>query len=90
MNTIIRKVSVGESYPDRCLHYQVGTVQKLNRRRYKITEILLNREMLDKGKWAYDIYVKKEPEYSGEPTADVLWKTVIDVPVVVENNIDFD
>lgn len=90
MNTIIRKISVGRDYPNGSLHYQVGSKQMLNRKPYKITGIYLDTELLEKDKVAYNIYIKKEAETSDEVVSEVLWKTVIDVPVVVENNIDFD
>ena len=90
MNTIIRKISVGREYPDGSLHYQVGSKQILKRRKYVITHILMDRELLQLGKLGYNIYVKNIPEYEGEIVNEVLWKTVIDVTCVVENNIDFD
>jgi hypothetical protein len=89
MNSIIRKISVGMNYPDGCLHYQVGGVQTLKRKRYRITHITQNKGFLGLGKPSFDVYVQKEPDIAGEPTAEVLWKTIVDVPVVIENNIDF-
>lgn len=81
--TDIRKISVGKDFPDGALHYQVGKSIKLNNKYYNIERILLNKVEEVKGKSAYDIFVS-------DSSGSVLWKTVIDVPVVIENNIDFE
>jgi hypothetical protein len=81
--TDIRKISVGKDFPDGSLHYQVGKSIKLNNNFYVIAAILPNKEEEAKGKSAYDIYISNS-------LGTVLWKTVIDVPVVIENNIDFE
>lgn len=83
MNTQIRKISVGKDYPDKVLHYQVGKIINLTGNPYEITDILVNIELFTKSKLAYDIYIANDK-------GKVLWKTIIDVPVVVENNINFD
>lgn len=88
MNTIIRKISVGERYLDAVIHYQVGSIQRLKRKVYRITGIYLDSELFELGKVAYNVYVKEETGTGF--SAEVLWKTIMDVPVVVENNIDFD
>ena len=91
MNTIIRKISVGNNYPDGALHYQVKSFQMLKRKRYQITRILFDKELFDKvGKLSYNIYIQNVPEFDAEIVSEVLWKTVVGLPIVVENNIDFD
>ena len=89
MNTIIRKISIGRGYPDG-IHYKLGSEIRLNRVRYEVTGIHLDRDLLELGKLGYNVYIKKVPEYQDEPVAEVLWKTIIDQTVVIENNIDFD
>lgn len=81
--TDIRKISVGKDYPDRAMHYQVGTTVRLQGEPYKVDSIIPNQNLRGIGKDAYDIFIKND-------NGKVLWKTIVDVPVVVENNIDFD
>lgn len=88
MNTIIRRISVGKGYPDGSLYFQVGSVQRLKNKVYEITGIYMDKELLELGKLAYNVYVKERTDSS--ITAELLWKTIVDVPVVVENNIDFE
>lgn len=83
MNTQIRKISVGKDYPDGVLHYQVGKIVNLLHNPYEITDILINQELLLIGKLSYDIYI-------ADKNGKILWKSVTDVPVVVENNITFE
>lgn len=90
MNTIIRKISVGKEYPNGAIHYQVGSIQRLKNKQYVITAIVIDRDLLDLKKLAYNIYVKNVAQSPDEIENEVLWKQVIDAPVVVENNIDFD
>lgn len=90
MNTIIRKISVGPVYPDGAIHYQVGSTQRLKDKRYKITHILLDTSLLELGKLAYNIYVENIPEDPNQPISSFLWKQVVDVPCVIENNINFE
>lgn len=89
MSTIIRKISVGRDYPNGILHYQLHHKLKLKDKRYEITGIMMDRDLLELGKTAYNIYVKNVPLSSSDIVSEVLWKTIIDVPVVVENDIDF-
>jgi|TARA_R110000782_G_C14610295_1_gene392074 hypothetical protein len=77
--TDIRKISVGKDFPDKAMHYQVG--KPVNS--YIISRISLNKEPRYKDKLAYDIFLVGEE-------GTVLWKTIVDMPVVVENNIYFD
>lgn len=91
MNTVIRKISVGREYPNGSIHYQVGSFQNLKHKRYKITNIKLDKELLELcGQLAYNIYVENVPTDDGELVNIQLWKTIAGVPVVVENDIDLD
>lgn len=83
MKTDIRKISVGTNYPDNSMHYQVGKTFKLQTVEYTVERIAVNRELKMQGKTAYDIFLS-----NSEGT--VLWKTIVDMPVIVENNIDFE
>lgn len=76
MNGEIRKISVGKDYPDGVLHYQVGKTINLIRVPYQITDILFEEDV-------YNIYIAND-------NGKVLWKTISNVPVVVEYNINFD
>lgn len=90
MNTIIRKISVGRDYPNGAIHYQVGSVQNLKHKKYEITSIKFDKDLLElSGELGYNIYIKNIPT-GDEPVQTVLWKTVIGLPTVVENNIDLD
>lgn len=84
----IRKISIGKDYPNGSLHYQVGGKQRLKGKMYEITEILEDRES-QPGKLVYNVYVRNLPESSDEPVARVKWKTVSDMPVVIEDDIHF-
>ncbi len=90
MSAVIRKISVGEGYPNGALHYQLKHKLNLNGTRYEICGIYLDGDLLAMNKIAYNIYIKNVPEFDTQVVAQVLWKTVIDVPCVVENNIDFE
>lgn len=79
----IRKISVGKDYPDGVLHYQAGKVINLAGKPYEVTDILIDRELLEQGKAVYNIYIANDK-------GKVLWKTIVDVPVVIENNINFE
>ena len=88
--TIIRKISVGKEYPNGAIHYQVGSKQNLKGNQYEITSINLDKEVLERtGGMAYNIYIKNVPK-GDEPVSEILWKTIIGVPVIIENNIDFE
>lgn len=82
MKSQIRKISVGKDYPDGVLHYQVGKNINLVGNSYQITDILINQDLLEKSTVGYDIYIANDD-------GKVLWKTIIDVPVVIEYNINF-
>lgn len=77
----IRKISVGKDYPDGVIHYQVGKTVKLNDKPYIVTDILIDKR--DSGIFGYNIYIANEE-------GKVLWKTVRDVPVIIEYNINFE
>lgn len=77
--TDIRKISVGKDFPDKAIHYQVG--KQVNS--HVIYKITVNKDLEAMGKLAFDIFLVSDH-------GAVLWKTIVDMPVVVENNIDFD
>lgn len=79
----IRKISVGKNYPDGAIHYQVGKQMRLQNVEYTIVEILESPEHREKGQTGYDIFIANE-------YGKVLWKTVVDLPVMIENNINFE
>lgn len=79
----IRKLSVGRNYPDGAIHYQVGKEMFLQRVPYTIVEIVINDELLKEGKLGYDILIANN-------FGKVLWKTIVDLPVMVEYNINFE
>lgn len=79
----IRKISVGRDYPDGVLHYQVGKNINLVSTPYRITDIMVDSTLLEKGIVSYNIYIANND-------GKVLWKTIVDVPVVVEYNINFE
>jgi uncharacterized transporter YbjL len=83
MNADIRKISVGKDYPEKSIHYQVGKYISLKGNPYEVHKIEKALEEEYENKTAYHIFLKNEEGI-------VYWKTVSDVPVVVENNIDFD
>jgi hypothetical protein len=83
MITDIRKLSVGRDFPDGAIHYQVGKNVNLQGIPYVVSKIAVNQELKFQGKTAYDIFLTNEE-------GTVLWKTVVDMPVLVENNINFE
>lgn len=83
MTTDIRKLSVGRDFPDGAIHYQVGKTVNLQGTPYGVSAILLNQDLKLEGKTAYDIFLTNEE-------GTVLWKTVVDMPVIIENNINFE
>lgn len=83
MTTDIRKISVGKDYPNGAIHYQVGKTIKLQFVPYTVHAIRINQSLKELGKDSYDIYLSNKD-------GTRLWKTVTDMPVVVENNISFE
>ena len=81
MNTDIRKISVGKDYPDGAMHYQVGKTMRLQGIPYEI--YLISSEKGERNSSHFDIFIKNE-------NGIVKWKSIIDMPVIVENNINFD
>jgi len=79
----IRKISVGNGHPASMMHYQVGSKSNLSGKVYEIVSITQDNELFSRGSTGYNIYIKDEHSV-------VLWKTLINVPVVVEFNIDFE
>lgn len=77
---IIRKISVGKDYPNGSIHYQVGKQINLLGTEYTISQILL--EKVEGDKLGYNIYI----ESLGDT---ILWKTIIDMPVHIENDVTF-
>jgi len=82
-NTDIRKISVGKEYPDGAIHYQVGKTIRLQNIPYIVHSILVNTDLRVLGVTAYDIFLANEE-------GKVLWKTIQNMPVIVENNINFE
>ena len=84
MRTDIRKISIGVNYPDGVMHYQVGKKIRLQDTSFEIVAIEKRESFLNlKSSNIYDIYVS-----DGE--GSVLWKTIEDMPVVIENNVNFE
>ena len=79
----IRKISVGKNYPDGSIHYQVGKTMNLQGVPYEVAEIVEATEEKYKNSVAYHIYLAN---HEGK----VYWKTIADMPVIIENNIDFE
>lgn len=78
----IRKISVGKDYPNNVIHYQVGGVHRLGGVEYTISLI---KEVRD-----YEFGVLKYEIYITDYNSTVLWKTIVGVPVVIEDNISFE
>jgi len=78
---IIRKISVGKDYPNGSIHYQVGKRMNLLGIDYTITLIAL--EKVEGDKVGYNIYISNKDE------GIILWKTIIDMPIHIENDITF-
>ena len=78
---IIRKISVGKDYPNGSIHYQVGKRINLLGVDYIISLIAL--EKVEGDKVGYNIYIENEDE------GTILWKTIIDMPIHIENDITF-
>lgn len=83
MVSIIRKLSVGRNYPDGAIHYQVGKTMNLQGVPYEIAEINQATEEQYKGAPAFHIFIKNDQ-------GTVYWKTVSDLPVMIENDINFE
>ena len=78
---IIRKISVGRDYPNGSIHYQVGKRMNLLGTEYIISLIAL--EKVEGDKVGYNIYIENNIE------GTILWKTIIDMPIHIENDITF-
>lgn len=76
----IRKISIGKDFPNGSMHYLVGKTITLLDKQYTISEILL--EKVEGEKLGYNVYVTGEE-------GTVLWKTIIDMPVHLENDLTF-
>jgi len=86
MQSAIRKLSVGKDFPDKVIHYQVDKLIRLNSKPYIISDIILNRDMLEEtGTSCFNIFIKSEID-----NYTILWKSVIDMSVVVEYNINVE
>lgn len=83
MKANIRKISVGFNYPDGAIHYQVGKQVRLQSIPYDIVEIKEAIEPKYENKNAYHIFIS-------DGNGKLYWKTVSDMPIMVENNIDFE
>jgi hypothetical protein len=78
---IIRKISVGRDYPNGSIHYQVGKVINLLGVEYTISQILL--EKVEGEKVGYNIYIENPK------IGTILWKTIVDMPIHIENDVTF-
>ena len=78
MSSLIRKISVGIDQPNKVIHYQVGNKVNLNGDTYRIHTITMGREI---EKMFYEIYIE-------DGRGVILWKTIIDVPVSIEYNVE--
>lgn len=78
---IVRKISVGRDYPNGSIHYQVGKEINLLGDVYKITSIIL--EKCEGDKLGYNIYIHNKD------IGSILWKSIIDMPVHIENDVTF-
>ena len=76
----IRKISIGKDYPNGAMHYQVGKPVRLQGKPYIIEKII---EIKKTNNFNYEIYIK-------DNNSTILWKTVEGMPVVIENNINFE
>ena len=83
MQTDIRKISVGKDYPNKAIHFLVSKPIELQGVAYIVSAIKKSPEYAAEGKTAYDIYLANSE-------GSVMWKTIHDVPVVVEYNISFE
>lgn len=79
----IRKISIGNGHPDNMMHYQIGKEYNLSGVKYKLSDIILDEPLFKKGKIAFNLYLVNE-------FGTILWKTIIDVPLIIENNITFE
>lgn len=87
----IRKISVGPNFPDSAVHFQVDKPVLYDKERGEKSHKVVAIEMVrgENGKKTYDVYVENIPT-NGEVVSKVLWKSVTDMPTVVEYAIDFD
>ena len=84
MSADIRKISVGREYPDGAIHYQVGKTIRLQQTPFEISTIRVNKKIKEEeGRTTYDIFIKNEE-------GTVLWKNVDGLPVMIENNVNFE
>jgi hypothetical protein len=79
----IRKISIGRGHPNEMMHYQVGKEVNLNGNVYTVTDIFMDKDLIGIDKVGYNIYIANKD-------GKVLWKTLIDIPVIIENNISFE
>jgi hypothetical protein len=78
--SIIRKISVGQDFPNGCMHYQVGKQMNLMGELHKIIAIL---KEVEEGVAGYNVYIEGE-------TSTVKWKRIESMPVHIEMDITFD
>lgn len=82
MKSIIRKISFGSGYPNDAMHYQVGGRVSLAGHPYEISRIVKVNPN-DKHDKSYDVYIKDD-------RGSVWWKRIENMPVVIENNVNFE
>lgn len=78
--SIIRKISVGQDFPNGCMHYQVGKQMTLMGEPHTITEIL---KEIENGIVGYNIYIQGID-------STVVWKRIENMPAHIEMDITFD
>lgn len=83
MKTDIRKISVGSNYPNGAMHYQVGQRKEIEGVKYVISQFALNQEYQREGKIAFDVVLSNS-------NGSVIWKTLVDMPMAIENDLSFD
>ena len=83
MKSDIRKISIGKGYPNEAMHYQVGKTVRLQGIPYEVSQITPSTQPLYKDSVAFDIFISNEDGM-------VYWKTVADMPIIIENNVNFE
>jgi len=81
MGAVVRKISIGQNFPNGCMHYQVGS--KVLKGKYELTYISQDTSLFEKGKLAYNLYISDDQN-------TFLWKTLVDLPFAIEYKIDFE
>lgn len=78
--SIIRKLSVGQDFPNGCMHYQVGKQMTLMGEPHTLVSII---KEVENGVVGYNIYIEGID-------STVAWKRIEGMPVHIEYDITFD